>query len=327
MRAKPIHLLSLVASGIILVSLLWLPDLDEVADLLSDASMAYLGLVLALYFANLIVKGYRWYLLLDTGPSISFGSTLPYYTVSLSINNLMPGRVAGEPFRLMFMRAADAYPVPRGLATIVWEKGVDMVVIILMAVLGIALVAGDLPQSTRLALLGVSALLLTATVVPMYLLVRRRLSAWFAPLLERIGRRMRSRFLEGKAPAHLRRFERAFDNLASRRLVAPTLALTVLIWANEVARFYIIYILVLPEGTWIDPGAILVAVTVATLLSIALPAGGGSLLGLNTVLLALSLPTDRVTAASLLSVATSIWLSFIVGAVVMTFIIYRHRGG
>ncbi|MCI0497719.1 MAG: flippase-like domain-containing protein [Thermoplasmata archaeon] len=317
MEVRPVHVLLAAVSVLAMASVVLAQGAGEVAHEMQRASLPFLCLVVALYLLNVVIKAFRWYLLVNAGGALPFRRALPYQIVAVALNNMVPGKVAGEPFRVGLLRTSDGHPLTAGVATVVWEKGFDVIVIVLMALVGLALVSGDLAPSVRWALLSASLVMLCLAAIPLALLVRGRLASVAARLLGRLNGPIGSDLLGRRLPAVARDFEDGFVLLHRERLVLPTLALTVLIWTIDVANFLIIYELVLPGSGGIGLGAVLLAVATATLLSIPLSAGGGNVLGLTSVLVALDLPRERVVAASLLAVATSVWLGFALGAAVM----------
>jgi len=145
--------LSAMAAGIGQVGLAWV---------LTSVTGALLGL---------IIRAFRWRLLLAGGSAIGLWSLVSATFIGIMANNLLPARL-GEVVRAWVLARRERTPVPTVLASIVVERLLDVVAA--LALLGLALAvssdlgggaASTLKQTGQAVLLavavGVSALLIT----------------------------------------------------------------------------------------------------------------------------------------------------------------------
>jgi uncharacterized membrane protein YbhN (UPF0104 family) len=127
-------------------TLLWLAmrsaPIDEIARTLRSTSPQWLCVGLAFYWLEMLVRVQRWRLLLRGLAPFSFGQVMIPLVVGYAANNALPARL-GELFRADFI--GRRYGVSRlsVLGTIFVERLFDMIVVLVCAIAGIALAAGQ----------------------------------------------------------------------------------------------------------------------------------------------------------------------------------------
>ncbi|MCK4367930.1 MAG: flippase-like domain-containing protein [Thermoplasmata archaeon] len=301
-----------ILSIVLLVGMLWVADPRRLLDILSEASLGILGLVLLLYFCNVLVKGFRWYLLLNLSDiKAPFRTALSFAVVGLSVSSVTPGRIAGEPVRAYMIREKTGLPFGSGLATVFTERIMDLLVLSIFGVIGLALIVSLLPLAGGLAIavfiLLVVLLFVAVVYLALHLAALERLSHWFVRVASRMARRPSLKW-EKAASDTISSFSEGFKSiLRSKKSVATTFCLTVIIWLNEAARVFLVMFALSPESVPFV-GFVLIASTLATLLGSIVPGGTFNAALIAMVFGASGVSLSLATTAGLLMTFTSIWI-------------------
>jgi uncharacterized protein (TIRG00374 family) len=117
-----------------------------------------------------------------------------------------------------------------------------------------------------------------------------------------------ARDVEDSVEMSARSFSTALQSshLINRRLWLVAWAVTIPIWGLEFARLGLI---MASLGASASLSAVVIASTLAITFQVFLPAGSGNVVVIADVFAQLGIPLATATAAGLLSVATSIWIS------------------
>jgi uncharacterized protein (TIRG00374 family) len=308
-------------SIVLLIGMLWVADPRRFVDILSQASLGILGLVLLLYFINVLTKGFRWYLLLNRSEiKTPFRTALSFAVVGLSVSSVTPGRVAGEPVRAYLIRERTGLPFGTGLATVFTERIMDLLVLAMLGVIGLALIISLLPFAGGLAIalfiVLVVAFFVAVVYLALHLTVLERLSHWFVRVASRITKRPSLKW-EKAASDIIHNFSESFRSiLRSKRSVATTFGLTSVIWINEASRVFLVMYALSPESVPFV-GFVLIASTLASLLGALVPGGTFNAALIAMVFGAAGVSLSLATTAGLLMTFTSIWILVPIGVVVL----------
>lgn len=322
-----------VGLGLFLIAVLVLrADFTDTVDLLARADLSLIGLVLGLYFLNTFCKVARWYGLLRgmgakrTGPVI-----LPIFLASLALNNSTPGKVGGEPVRALMLKEHTGSRSSLGIATIFAEKSLDILMILSFAVLGLVymvITLGFEDVKGMVLMVGTGGVLVILVIST---LLNRRMIEWARCLLLKTALVL-SKGNEGsriyKAMGTMSSFiERFYTSLWSIKedpsRGAGVVLMTTAIWLNEAVRLYLVLQAIPGDHSVSFLGAV-AAIAVANILGFILPIGSGNVIGSASVLELLAGSELLATAASLLQVATSLWISIPLGILSIFFL--RIRG-
>jgi uncharacterized membrane protein YbhN (UPF0104 family) len=155
LRRYGLHLIGPVLIAWVLVT----SDLGEVAAALTGVSPARIGLIGLLVLPGLCLKAWRWERLLH-----ALGLRLPSARVvlvgvyAIALGFLSPGRV-GEFAKIAFVRREAGLSLPMGALTVVADRVLDLFVLFLVLVTGLArFVRGMTPVAALLAGLAAAAL-------------------------------------------------------------------------------------------------------------------------------------------------------------------------
>ncbi|TET90483.1 MAG: flippase-like domain-containing protein [Methanomassiliicoccales archaeon] len=301
-----------ILSIVLLVGMLWLADPRKLLEILSGANLGIIGLVLLLYFTNVLTKGLRWYFLLRSSDQrISFRTALSFVVVGLSVNSVTPGRIAGEPVKAYMLKEKTGLPFGSGLATVFTEKVMDLFVLATFAGVGLVLIVSLLPLTGGLILavfiVLVILLLVTLVYLALHLSALDTLANWFVKIASKIGRKPLPKW-EKAVSGTINSFSDGFRSiLGSRRVAATTFSLTVIIWLNEAFRVFLI-MFALAAGLVPFVGFVLVATSLASLLGSFAPGGTFNVALIAMVFNASGVSISLATTAGLLMTFTSIWI-------------------
>ena len=255
-------------SAILLTLLLLHADLDRVLDAFGRARAPWVGVILLLHLASLLLRVVRWRVLLrasDCRPAEPAHRWLQFDAVFFGwlCNLVLPARV-GELARPGMYARGSGVPFGRVLATSVVERAADILVVVLGLWLALAVlpVPEELPSELRVGarLAGIATV---AAVVVLALLARRTPG----PTGPATGLRGRLRSLVG-------RFREGLVSLRDPRTVGLVLSWTLLIWALEAACVWFAFVAFGHDPAWSAAICHVVAVTLSIAV-VTVPAGLG----------------------------------------------------
>ena len=296
----------------LVVGLILQAEPQRLAAELSRADMGLIGLAVVLFILSIVMRAARWHLLLVASEHrVRARTVLSQYAVAQALNDLTPVKVVGEGARVVGVNREEGVPIGTALATVVTEKVMDLVLVTAVLLASVLLLFADVPLRPWAGLAFVTGLVAAANVAVIIGLSRPGAAAWAG----RVARRITGRYDEEwarKAEVEIDRTVRSFEGavLASGRshrgLTALAAAMTLPIWGLEFARLALIMAAL---GTVASLPAVVVASSLALTVQVFLPAGSGNVAAITDVLSGMGIALTTATAAGLLSVATSIWIS------------------
>lgn len=137
MKIKRWHVwLGMIVSALFL----WLAfrevDFAQVWLQLKSANLAYVALGIFFYFITLLLRTWRWQLLLKPIRKVPLKSLFPILSAGYMANNIFPAR-AGDVLRTVLLRKKDGIPISGSLATIIVEKLFDGISILMLVFLNL----------------------------------------------------------------------------------------------------------------------------------------------------------------------------------------------
>ncbi len=167
-------------------------SLSEVGKALAQADGRPILLGLVIMLATLLLKAWRWQILLaPQGPRPAFAASFSAIMLGQYVNLLIPFLRLGEIARIYALKRQIGWSRGKALGTLVVEKAVDLIMLILTLALLIPLVALPEYVSHPQATLGATAVLSLLTLYLLAFQTRRiiTLSQTFARLLpQRLAR-------------------------------------------------------------------------------------------------------------------------------------------
>ncbi len=207
-------------------------DLARLGVALSTARWGYIPLCALLLVAALIPRALRWNALLSH--SLPYWRAFSIMNVAYLVNGVLPLRIGEVARAYLATRADPPVPVFKTVSTIIVERLLDLLAVV--AMLGVALAAGPLPDAIRkpalvlgpLSLIGFLALVLLAYQRTFALRLSDRMSARIA-LARRLNlNRWLAQFLDGLAP------------LTKPAMLVQAIALTAISWGLSIAAGYVL---------------------------------------------------------------------------------------
>ena len=309
-----------IGAFILLALMLFIAKPSEVWGGIRKIGADYILLIISLYMINLIVKALRWKMMMaSTGEQINFGSLLPIFVVGMALNNVTPGRIAGDPVRALIVSHRRKIEPGKCIAAVFAEKTLDLVFLVLLSGIGFAILVpsltGDFIFRILLALCIITVILVLALVLIFNPGVVDR-------IINILGKneggsagknRIKELFEKGSKFAHqLNDALRKIMGDRSRGLFS--IFITMAIWANEALRLYLI---MRALGESVSLGGVLLVSNMATLIGMALPWGAANAATITAIFSSMGIVVENATTAGLLAVMTSIWLSVPLGAIIL----------
>lgn len=230
----------------------------------------------------------------------------PVQMLGIAIGNFTPGKAA-EPLKAVLLKMKSGVAVSHSLASIIWERVFDVIVVIVFSIIAVFLV-GIKADFLILSIFGI-VLMVIAVAVGMFILLNRRYGIRLISFLMRF-------------PV-LRRLPENFPDLfykkriSSRRLAA-SFALTLVSWILEGSVLYFALLALgveIPVLTAIGIVALSIAIGFATLL----PGGIGSTEIVIILLLgAMGVAPPVAAAGAIAARALTFWYNNVLGAAALT---------
>lgn len=303
----------LVISAVLVIGLVLLAGPWQLAEHLAGADLFLVAMAVVLYVTALGVKAVRWRLLLTAARYRVRGSVaLTQYAMAQAINDLTPARVLGEGARIWGVNRIEGVPIGTGLATVMAEKVMDMVLLTSVLLASVAALYPAIPLRVWGPMAALSALVALFNLGIIVLLRRPDIVEWGGKVSNRIARRFRGGRYAAEVESEVEKTIGSFDLARQstwgpeRSLVVIAAVLTVPIWALEFTRLALIF---WSLEVFAPLPAVVIASSLALTFQLFLPAGGGSVAVITDILAGVGVTLAAATAAGLLSVATSIWIT------------------
>ncbi len=303
----------LVVSAALVIGLVLLAGPWQLAEQLAKADLFLVGMAVVLYITALGMKAVRWRLLLTAARYRVRGTVaLSQYAMAQAINDLTPARVLGEGARIWGVNRVEGVPIGTGLATVMTEKVMDLVLVTSVLLASVAALYPAIPLRAWGPLAALSTLVAMFNLGIIVLLRRPDIVEWGGRVSNRIARRFRGGRYAGEVESEVEKTVGSFDLARQstwgpeRSLVVIAALLTVPVWALEFARLALIF---WSLEVFAPLPAVVIASSLALTFQLFLPAGGGSVAVITDILAGVGVTLAAATAAGLLSVATSIWIT------------------
>ena len=138
--------LGLIVGVTFVVLVLRSVDFAEVGALLSRASFTPLALAFFAFVADFLLRAVRFWMMLlsTTGRRLSLRPTIGPFIASFGMNDILPFRV-GDGFRVLWFSRQFKIPPGTVLGTMIVERILDLVTIVLLGGVSLALVGASAP--------------------------------------------------------------------------------------------------------------------------------------------------------------------------------------
>ena len=226
---------TLIAGGVLLLALLVFVNPSQIGAALRQASPGWVGLAVALYLGFLLVRGWRWQIILRaSAPQTGLGDPTAITVIGFGINAVSPFKV-GDLVRAAAIGRRTHLGMGGGIATVGLERVLDVLALLAIA-LGTAALSGAQATGGQVWRSAAALSIVSALVMGIALwLVTHEAQAlrWWSRLMDPLPVRLRApaRALAVSALQGLR-------SLRSPARLAVSAVLSVVIWTLVVLSLF-----------------------------------------------------------------------------------------
>jgi len=186
MKKKLLNILRILVSIAALAILFWQIGLGETIDILSSADFRYLFVAFLIFILNLVIRAYRWYVLIRSlDPSVRFAKLLRLYFVGQFFNSFLPTGFGGDVIRAFELtQDTDA---SASIGTVVLDRMSGLLVLFMMGLGALPFRAADLNPLLTWILIVVAGGGLVAGALILEGNILRKLTAWLPGKLSLVG--------------------------------------------------------------------------------------------------------------------------------------------
>lgn len=297
----------LCISLLILAAVVYYSNPAVLAGLLaaSDHRFILIGFIISL--AAILLGVLKWQVLLK---GVKFRELVPVQILGFTISNFTPGKAA-EPAKALILKAVKDMPVSSSLASIIWERVMDVIVLILLSTAAIGTLS--LGSNFVLAAFGVSvfAVIIVVSIGVLY--------------SERFGRKLFS--LVRKLPVLNRLpdsfMDKFYKTRISRRSLASSFIISFVTW---IILGFVLYFSLLAFGVEISPVVLsgIVALSIVIGIASSLPGGLGTTEVVMIFLLGIVGVNPAIAAAGALTFRLmTIWFVNVMGGISFVYLSRR----
>ncbi len=289
---------------LILAVLIYDSDPKSIANYLSGVNpLFYLLLPLPGLFTS-VLRTYRWRMLL--GKNISLPSLFPIQMAGIAISNITPGRL-GEPAKALFLKNAEGIRVSKSLQSIIWERILDLTLLLILALLFLTSYLGRLSESIlTIGILGV-AFVIAVCATMIYGLYNQKAGYFLLGLAQKIP------YVKKKITKDFLKSFYETDGM-SGKLLFNSFLLSAVIWMLDSVTYYLAFYALGVTGYSLFFYATLIAFAIFAGLVSFLPGGIGSTEAVLIFVMTINgVPQSLGAAGALLGRAFSLWLALAIG--------------
>lgn len=216
--------------------------LGEVWGSVQSAQYLWLLPGIAVYFAGVWVRSWRWHYMLRPLKKIPTRSMFPIVTIGYMGNNIYPAR-AGEVLRAVILKQREGVPVSASLATVIVERIFDGVVMLGFVFVNLSELAKLTGDSGVVGQMDIRTIAIAGTIVFVGALLVFLLAAMFPhtaeAILDRLLPLLPQRF-HVKVKDIALKFLSGLDSLRSPLEALMIFLTTVIIWLLETAKYWFV---------------------------------------------------------------------------------------
>lgn len=295
----------IIISLLILALIIWHANPSLLVKTLLKANLFYVMLALIFSTISISIRVMKWQVLLNR---IDFFRLFPIQVLGLTISNLTPGKIA-EPAKAILLKLRSGTPVSASLISIIWERIIDIIILIVLAMLAIQLFS----FGTHLFYIGILsiAIFIVLIILLLCIIISRRFGLSIFNFIKKLP------ILKMISVDFINTF---YKTKIKKTALISCLLLTTLAWIMDGFVFYFAFL-----SLNINVSLLLVITMVALtcLISIAssLPGGLGSFEVVMILFLGLlGIEASIATAGVFLARLLTIWYSIFLGGLSFTFL-------
>lgn len=235
-------------------------DVGAILDWVRQANPAWLALAVVAFYATFPIRAYRWRRLLDNveqhtgeeaGPRLGVPALSEIMLLGWFANCIVPAKL-GDAYRAYLLKLNASVSFSTTIGTILAERIIDVVVLFLLMLAATGLAFGRALPAEILVLMQIGFALVVIVVIGLISMRKLR------PLVERL--------LPSRFHGQYQRFEAG--TLGSFRGIPMLVGLSLLAWAGETARLYLVTVSL---GLGLIAPSVVVFVALAAALMTTLP--------------------------------------------------------
>ncbi len=291
------RLLLICLSIAILIGIIFYADPVLLFSTLSKSDLRYVALAFVITNISMSIRVLKWRVLLK---GVSFSELFPVQLFGITVSNFTPGKVA-EPTKAVILKLRKGIAVSKTLPTVIWERIMDLIVIIMFSLIVIPILGG------YFFLLSFASISVFLALIAFFLIILYRRSLGIKvfnfirrfPILKRISKNFIETFYKKR--------------VEKKRLLACFL-LTIIPWFLE---GLILYLALLALGVQSEPLILAGVVALSILIGIAssLPGGLGSTEAVMIILIGLiGIDSTAGIAGIMLARGLTFWYGAFIGA-------------
>ncbi|HLD83641.1 MAG TPA: lysylphosphatidylglycerol synthase transmembrane domain-containing protein [archaeon] len=296
------------ASIVLLAAVIWLSNPEALFHTAAGANKIYIAAGLCVSVASVCFRVLKWKILVG----VDYITLFPVQLFGMTVSNFTPGK-AGEPAKALALKSVTGIPVSKSLPTIIWERVMDILVLLLLSVAFMhgAALSGDLLRFSY-AGIGIFA---AAFLLLLLVLTSRRFGEKFFGALRRFPP------LKSLSRGFLETF---YGTSFSKTTLAKSLIITAVPWVLDGVVLYLVLLSLGQNAAIISLAGI---ISISTIIGVAssLPGGIGSMEVVASLLLAsLGIPSVTAVAAVLIFRAATFWFGSLLGALSFLYISRKY---
>jgi len=187
MKKRRLNILRVLISVGALVFLFWkVVNPDETFGALRQAHLRYLLAALLLYVSSLVIRAYRWFLLLrGLHLDVSLGRLVRLYFVGQFFSSFLPTQFGGDVMRALEL--TEDTESSAAVGTVLLDRMTGLMVLLLMGLIALPFLAGEMEPWLIWLLLGVAGAGLIGGALVLEGRLLRRITTWLPSRISLAG--------------------------------------------------------------------------------------------------------------------------------------------
>jgi len=309
MRKLNLKILALAVSLLILILLIIYADPAKFLAIVAASNYKFLALAFGISTISVLLRVMKWKVLLD---GVSFSSIMPVQMLGMTISNFSPGKIA-EPIKGVIFKLKEGRAVSSILPSIIWERVIDVVVLVILAMVGAYFFLILDPKFYLISIFVISVFIL-ALVVGLLTMYKKGFGLWIFKILKRLP------FTGRLSDSFIKTFQ---ESRVNRSKVAYSFVITIIAWVLE---GFVLHYAFLSIGINLSPIILASIFALATLIGIAssLPGGIGSTEVVMTIFLGyFGIEKSLAIVGILLARFLSIWYVNLLGGLSLIYLMKK----
>lgn len=294
LKSNVIRTISILIALLILLTLIWYANPSQLLTVLSKSDLRFILIAFVISSIAMCLRTLKWCVLIK----INFRELFSIQMLGMTISNFTPGKIA-EPAKNVILKMKKGIAVSESLPTVIWERIMDVIVLILLSTFAIHLLSG------RFFMVGAFAISLFLILIIMLLLIlhKKKIGMKIFSLLRKLPiLKISNEFIET-----------FYKSKIDRKRLVLCFLLTFVPWMLEGV---ILYFAFLSIDISLSPFTLACILALSTLIGVAsfLPGGLGSTEAVMTLFLGiLGISASTAVAGILIARFLSFWYGSFLG--------------